>query len=68
MDTKKITHSNTDKHIKDHSKMTDYFNNHTSFHGIDIKGDNDEYNDLVNQGGTMIIKLQNLDFDDDELD
>ena len=65
MDSKKITHNKEDFHVKKNEDYTDYLNNHTYFEGEDVKGDNDYYEDLVNQGGTMIIKLQNLDFIDD---
>ena len=62
------------RHVKNNQTMNDYLNDHTTFTGEDVLGDNEYYEDLVNQGGTMIIKLMNLDDldldgdDDHELD
>merc|ERR1719498_443518 len=73
INTVKRVNSNVDHRINNNQTMNDYLNDHKYFKGEDVLGDNDYYEDLVNQGGTMIIKLMNLeDLDmheaDDELD
>ena len=69
INTTKKVNSNVHHEINNDQSMNDFLNDHRYFEGEDVGGDNDYYEDLVNQGGTMIIKLMNLDdLDMDEQD